>query len=219
MTSIAKARMFIVYYSMHHHVHHLALAIRAGADRVPGVETSLFRVAETLPDNVLARIQRPPPLEDEVPVIGPKELAEADGLMFGMPARFGMMPTQMRALLDGTGSLWARNALRNKLAGTFFSTHRQHGGQETTALTAVTFMAHHGMLYMPLGFQHPALSEPDEVVGGGPYGSGTVAGAHGTRPSSKELDIAQFQGEEFAKMLVIMKRGHDILKHMQHKYP
>ena len=62
------------------------------------------------------------------------------------------MPAQMKAFLDATGGLWASGALAGKFAGTFFSSASQHGGQETTALTTVTYFVHHAMIYVPLGF-------------------------------------------------------------------
>ena len=76
--------------------------------------------------------------------------------------------------MDSTGGLWSTGALAGKFAGTFFSTASQHGGQETTALTAVTYFAHHGINYVPFGFANSHLFDNSEVVGGSPYGAGTV---------------------------------------------
>ena len=76
--------------------------------------------------------------------------------------------------MDSTGGLWSTGALAGKFAGTFFSTASQHGGQETTALTAVTYFAHHGISYVPFGFANQHLFDNSEVVGGSAYGAGTV---------------------------------------------
>jgi NAD(P)H dehydrogenase (quinone) len=92
----------------------------------------------------------------------------------GVPTRFGTFPAQMKSFLDATGALWATGALSGKFAGTFFSTASQHGGQETTAYTLVTYFAHHGLNYIPLGFANSSLFDNSEVVGGSPYGAGTV---------------------------------------------
>jgi len=79
---------------------------------------------------VLGKMGAPP--KPDVPVITPQELAEADGILFGFPTRFGMMAAQMKAFFDATGSLWREQSLAGKPAGIFFSTGTQGGGQETT---------------------------------------------------------------------------------------
>ena len=140
----------------------------------------------------------------DVPILDPRseEFLQADAYLFGIPTRYGTMPTQWKTFWDATGALWAKGALVGKLAGTFFSTASQHGGQETTALTTVTHFAHHGMVYVPIGFTHKNLTDNSEVIGGSPYGAGTIAGGDGSRqPSEKELEIALYQGEFFAKFV------------------
>lgn len=92
----------------------------------------------------------------------------------GVPTRFGSMPAQFKSFLDATGTLWTTGALSGKFVGTFFSTASQHGGQETTAYTMLTYFAHHGLNYVPLGFANSNLFDNSEVVGGSPYGAGTV---------------------------------------------
>ena len=92
----------------------------------------------------------------------------------GVPTRFGTFPAQMKSFLDATGALWATGALAGKFAGTFFSTASQHGGQESTAYTMLTYFAHHGINYVPLGFANSHLFDNSEVVGGSAYGAGTV---------------------------------------------
>lgn len=104
------------------------------------------------------------PPKPDVPVITVDDLKEADGFLFGIPTRFGIMPAQMKAFLDATGGLWASGGLAGKFAGTFFSTASQHGGQETTAFTAVTYFAHHGMIYVPLGFANPVSFKTNNWV-------------------------------------------------------
>ena len=86
---------------------------------------------ETLPQEVLLKMGAPP--KSEVPIITPAQLAEADGLLFGFPTRYGMMCAQFKAFLDATGGLWRTQALAGKPAGIFVSTGSQGGGQETTA--------------------------------------------------------------------------------------
>lgn len=90
----------------------------------------LNQVPETLPEEVLGKMSAPP--KSEVPIITPNELAEADGIIFGFPTRFGMMAAQFKAFLDSTGGLWRSQQLAGKPAGIFYSTGSQGGGQETT---------------------------------------------------------------------------------------
>ncbi|RRT53039.1 hypothetical protein B296_00050093 [Ensete ventricosum] len=87
-------------------------------------------VPETLPEEVLGKMGAPP--KSDVPIITPDDLAEADGILFGFPTRFGMMAAQFKAFLDATGGLWRTQALAGKPAGIFYSTGSQGGGQETT---------------------------------------------------------------------------------------
>merc|ERR1712137_175044 len=100
----------------------------------------------------------------------------------------------MKAFWDSTGGLWSKGELSGKPAGVFFSTGTQGGGQETTGLTFVTQLTHHGMVFVPLGYPDPAMFSNDEVRGGSPYGAGCLAGADGSRqPSAVELSLAQTQ--------------------------
>uniref|UniRef100_A0ACD5WYM0 Uncharacterized protein n=1 Tax=Avena sativa TaxID=4498 RepID=A0ACD5WYM0_AVESA len=192
-------KLYIVYYSTWGHVATLAEEMKKGADSVPGVEVTIWRVPETLPQEVLGKMHAAPGREDH-PVITARQLAEADGILFGFPTRFGMMAAQMKAFFDTTGGLWQSGALAGKPAGVFFATGTQGGGQETTALTAVTQLTHHGMLFVPIGYTHGAgMFAMDEVKGGSPYGAGTFAGADGSRvPSDAELALAAHQGKYFA---------------------
>ncbi|KAM3213393.1 hypothetical protein ACQJBY_066022 [Aegilops geniculata] len=192
-------KIYIVYYSTWGHVATLAEEIKKGADSVPGVEVTIWRVPETLSEAVLAKMHAAPAREDH-PVITASQLAEADGVLFGTPTRFGMMAAQMKAFFDSTGGLWKEQSLAGKPAGVFFATATQGGGQESTALTAVTQLAHHGMLFVPVGGTHGAgMLIMDEVKGGSAYGAGTFAGADGSRvPTGAELALAEHQGRYFA---------------------
>ncbi|XP_051216553.1 quinone-oxidoreductase QR2 [Lolium perenne] len=192
-------KIYIVYYSTYGHVATLAEEIKKGADSVADVEVTIWRVPETLPQDVLEKMHAAPKREEHH-VITARQLAEADGILFGFPTRFGMMAAQMKAFFDTTGGLWQSGALAGKPAGVFFATGTQGGGQETTALTAVTQLTHHGMLFVPVGCtQGAGMFVMDEVKGGSPYGAGTFAGADGNRlPSDAELALAAHQGKYFA---------------------
>jgi NAD(P)H dehydrogenase (quinone) len=120
------------YYSTYGHVATLAEEIQRGAASVTGVEVTLWQVPETLSGEALAKMGAPPKRAG-VPAISPAELVEADGVLFGFPTRFGMLPAQLKAFLDSTSDLWCEQRLAGKPAGIFCSTGCQGGGQETTA--------------------------------------------------------------------------------------
>ncbi|CAL5345892.1 unnamed protein product [Camellia sinensis] len=188
---------YMCYYSMYGHVKKLAEEIKKGAASVEGVEAKLWQVPETLPDEVLGKMYAPP--KGDVPVITADELVEADGFIFGFPTRFGMMAAQFKAFLDSTGGLWKTQQLAGKPAGIFYSTGSQGGGQETTALTAITQLVHHGMIFVPIGYTFGAgMFEMEKVKGGSPYGAGTYAGDGTRQPSELELEQAFHQGKYIA---------------------
>ncbi|KAA8531829.1 hypothetical protein F0562_006454 [Nyssa sinensis] len=199
---IAKLKIFIVFYSMYGHVEGLARRMKKGADGVDGVEAVLFRVPETLPDEVLQQM-RAPPKDDEIPEIASAaELAAADGFLFGFPTRYGCMAAQMKAFFDSTGQLWKEQKLAGKPAGFFVSTGTQGGGQETTAWTAITQLAHHGMLFVPIGYTFGAgMFKMDSIRGGTPYGAGVFAGDGTREPSETELALAEHQGKYMAAVV------------------
>ncbi|KAG2194447.1 hypothetical protein INT47_003815 [Mucor saturninus] len=200
----APAKVYVVIYTVYHHVHKLAVEVQKGLEST-GVQTKMFQVQETLPESVLKNIHAPP--KPDLPIIRPEQLNDADGILFGFPTRFGSMPSQVKGLLDGTGAAFAKGTLHGKFAGTFFSTGSQHGGQETTALTTIPFFTHQGMTYVPLGFP-PQLNDNTEIVGGSAYGAGTIAGGDGSRsPTLKELQVAHIQGQQFGNLIRAYVRG------------
>lgn len=183
----------------------MARAVQRGANTVPGVEATLWQVPETLSDLILKKVKAPPKAND-VSEIKPEQLPEADGFVFGFPSRFGVMAAQFKAFFDATHELWASQALAGKPAGIFWSTGFHGGGQELTALTAVTQLAHHGMIFVPLGYTFGrGMFEMNEVKGGSPYGSGTYAADGSRQPTELELQQAFYQGEYFAEIAKKLK--------------
>ncbi|CAM0145793.1 unnamed protein product [Urochloa decumbens] len=202
-----KVRLYIVFYSMYGHVESLARRAAAGAGAVDGVEVVLRRVPETLPPEVLEKMQAPTK-DPAVPVIASAAyLQEADGVLFGFPTRYGAMAAQMKAFFDSTGSLWEGQKLAGKPAGFFVSTGTQGGGQETTAWTAITQLVHHGMLFVPIGYTFGAgMFNMDDIRGGSPYGAGVFAGDGSRQPSETELALAEHQGKYMAS--IVKKLAH-----------
>lgn len=198
---IAKLKVFIVFYSMYGHVEGLARRMKRGVDSVDGVEAVLFRVPETLSKEVLEHM-KVPPRDETIREISAEELVEADGVLFGFPTRYGCMAAQMKAFFDSTGQLWQNRKLVGKPAGFFVSTGTQGGGQETTAWTAITQLAHHGMLFVPIGYTFGAgMFKMDSIRGGSPYGAGVFAGDGTREPSETELALAEHQGKYMAAVV------------------
>ncbi|KAE8039244.1 hypothetical protein FH972_011672 [Carpinus fangiana] len=202
---MATTKVFIVYYSLHGHVETMAREVQRGANAVQGVEATLWQVPETLPNLILQKMKAPPKAND-IAEIRPEQLMEADGFVFGFPSRFGVMAAQFKAFFDATHELWASQALAGKPAGIFWSTGFPGGGQELTALTAVTQLAHHGMLYVPLGYTFGSgMFEMNEVKGGSSYGAGTYAADGSRQPTELELEQALYQGKYVAEIAKKLK--------------
>ena len=141
-----------------------------------------------------------PPKSPDIPIITPEILASYDAFLFGIPTRYGNFPAQWKAFLDATGGLWQTGGLYGKYVGVFISTAGMGGGQESTAIAAMSTFAHHGIIYVPLGFKTTAhiLGDVSAVRGGSPWGAGTFAGLDGSRqPTPKELELAEIQGKGF----------------------
>ena len=191
----------VVFYSMYGHIYRLAEAIAEGASEIPGVEVGLYQVPELVPDALLQKSGAKAARRafEHVPVIRPEQLADADGILFGTPTRFGNMCTQMRNFLDQTGGLWVKGSLIGKVGSVFACTASQHGGQETTIVSFHTTLLHQGMIIVGAPYSEQRLMGMDEISGGTPYGATSIAGNDGSRqPSSNELAIARFQGRHVA---------------------
>ncbi|CAN9388025.1 unnamed protein product [Alternaria alternata] len=192
-------KIAIVYYSMYGHIKKMADAELKGIQEAGG-DAKLFQVAETLPQDVLDKMYAPPK-DSSVPVLeDPAVLEEFDGILFGIPTRYGNFPAQFKTFWDKTGKQWQQGSFWGKYAGVFVSTGTLGGGQETTAITSMSTLVHHGFIYVPLGYKtaFSMLANLDEVHGGSPWGAGTFSAGDGSRqPSELELNIAQAQGKAF----------------------
>ncbi len=192
-------KVLVLYYSSYGHIETMAKAVAEGAKGVEGVEVSVKRVPELMPEEVAKNAGVK--LDQAAPVASPAELADYDAIIFGTPTRFGNMASQMRNFLDQTGGLWAKGALVGKVGSVFASTGTQHGGQETTITSFHTTLFHHGMVVVGVPYSCQGLTRMDEITGGTPYGATTLAGGDGSRqPSANELEIARFQGQHVAEV-------------------
>ncbi|TAQ89803.1 hypothetical protein B7494_g1899 [Chlorociboria aeruginascens] len=190
-------KVAIVYYSTWGHILKLAEAEKEGLKKA-GIEADIYQIPETLPEEILTKMYAPP--KADYPIAEAATLAKYDAFLFGIPTRYGNFPAQWKTFWDSTGGLWATGALAGKYAGLFVSTGTLGGGQESTAIAALSTLTHHGITYVPLGYAtaNALLTNLDEVHGGSPWGAGTFSAGNGSRqPSTLELDIAKIQGESF----------------------
>ena len=196
-------KLLVLYYSMYGHVETMAQAVAEGARAVEGVEVTIKRVPELLSDEKLAKVGGK--VSQPAPVADPKELANYDAIIFGTPTRFGNMAAQMRNFFDQTGGLWVKGGLVGKVASVFTSTGTG-GGNESTIISVLPTLIHHGMIFVGLPYSCPELADISEVKGGSPWGAATIAAADGSRqPSEKELAQARFQGRHVAQIAAKLK--------------
>lgn len=192
-------KVLVLYYSMYGHIETMANAVAEGARGVSGVQVDIKRVPDLVPEDVARKAGAK--LDQVAPLAVVDDLANYDAIIFGAPTRFGNMCAQMRNFLDQTGGLWGQGKLVGKVGSVFTSTASQHGGQETTITSFHTTLLHHGMVIVGTPYVVPELTDMTEIVGGSPYGAGTLAGGDGKRqPSAKELNVARFQGKHVAQI-------------------
>lgn len=194
-------RVLILYYSMYGHIHRMAESVAEGVREVSGAIALLKRVPETLPSDVIEKMGATASQKAlaHIPIASIDDLTDADAIIFGTPTRFGNTIAQMRQFIDSTGGLWAKGALVGKVASVFTSSATQHGGQESTILTFIPTLLHHGMIVVGLPYSFAGQMRIDEITGGSPYGASTITGGDGSRlPSENELAAARFQGKHVA---------------------
>ncbi|MEC9346417.1 MAG: NAD(P)H:quinone oxidoreductase [Pseudomonadota bacterium] len=192
-------KVLVLYYSSYGHIETMAGAVAEGAGSVDGVEVTVKRVPELVPEDAARKAGIR--LDQQAPVASPNELADYDAIVFGTPTRFGNMSSQMRNFLDQTGGLWAQGKLIGKVGSAFTSSATQHGGQESTLLSFHTTLLHHGMVVVGLPYSFAGQMGVDEIKGGSPYGATTIAGGDGSRqPSAVELEGARYQGRHVAEI-------------------
>ncbi len=192
-------KVLVLYYSMYGHIETMAKAVAEGAGSVEGIEVTLKRVPDLVPEEVAKKAGAK--LDQAAPIATVGELPDYDAIIFGTPTRFGNMCAQMRNFLDQTGRLWLNGSLIGKVGSVFTSTATQHGGQETTITSFHTTLLHQGMIIVGVPYSCEGILNMSEITGGSPYGASTLAGSDGKRwPSENELKIARFQGSHVAKV-------------------
>ncbi len=192
---ITEKEILVLYYSQHGATRQMAQLIARGAEQVQGVRARLRSVPKV--STVCESIE--PAIPDSgAPYAEPRDLEECIGLALGSPTRFGNMAAAMKYFWDGTGSLWMKHALVGKPAVLFTSTGTMHGGQESTLLTMMLPLLHHGMVIVGLPYSEPELFTTQS--GGTPYGASHVAGlANDQAISEAEKKLCMALGKRLAQ--------------------
>ncbi len=190
--------ILVLYYSRSGATAELARQVCRGVESVAGASARL----RTVPP-VTAESEGPPKAvpPSGAPYATLEDLRETHGLVLGSPTRFGNMAAPLKHFLDGTASLWLSGGLAGKPAGVFTSTQTLHGGQETTLLSMMLPLLHHGMYLVGLPYTERALSETRG--GGTPYGASHVSGTQAAATlTDHEKALAQALGKRVADLAV-----------------
>lgn len=188
--------ILVVYYSRNGHVAQLARMIARGIEEVAGLHARVRQVPPVAP---VTEIAQPPVPDDGAPYVELHDLHECAGLLVGSPTRFGNMAAPMKHFLDSTIAEWVSGALVGKPCAVFTATATMHGGQESTLLSMLLPLLHHGMLVVGIPFTEKALNETR--TGGTPYGASHVSGVGGDNPiSDDERELARALGRRVANV-------------------
>jgi NAD(P)H dehydrogenase (quinone) len=186
--------ILVLYYSRHGATRRLAEAIALGIDATPGAAARLRTVPPVSP---VVEVAAPAVPDDGSPYVELRDLEECAGLALGSPTRFGNMAAPLKYFLDTTAGLWASGALVGKPAAVFTSTNSHHGGQESTLLSMMLPLLHHGMVLVGLPYTEPDLATTR--TGGTPYGASHVAGPQRASLSDEEKRLATALGRRLAR--------------------
>lgn len=181
--------ILVLYYSVGGSVRRMAELVAEGVERVPGAAARLRTVPKVAPVTQQTLPGIPP---DGAPYCELSDLEDCAGLALGSPTRFGNMAAPLKHFLDGTSSLWLKGTLAGKPACVFTSTATMHGGQETTLLSMMLPLLHHGMLILGTPYTQAELNATR--AGGTPYGPSHFAGTADDQPvvdAERALCIAQ----------------------------
>jgi NAD(P)H dehydrogenase (quinone) len=196
--------ILVLFYSRHGATAQLAQYLARGVEQVGGCAARVRTVPAV---STVAEATESAVPDSGAPYVSHDDLRDCDGLALGSPTRFGNMAAPLKYFLDGTGDLWMSAALSGKPAAVFTSTGSLHGGQESTLLTMMMPLLHHGMLLVGLPYSEPDLMSTHS--GGSPYGASHVAGADGRKAvSDEEKRLTMALGRRLALIAATLKAGH-----------
>ena len=193
---IPDKEILVLYYSQHGAVQQMAQLISRGVEQVSGVRARLRTVPKV---STVCEVTEPDIPNSGAPYVELRDLEECVGLALGSPTRFGNMASAMKYFWDGTGGSWMKHSLVGKPAALFTSTGTMHGGQESTLLSMMLSLLHHGMVIVGLPYSEPELSSTQS--GGTPYGASHVAGLANDRPVTEaEKQLCMALGKRLAQI-------------------
>lgn len=196
------AEILVLYYSRHGNVADMARYVARGVD-ASGAGTARLRTVPPVSPDTQATLADIP--ESGPPYATVDDLKECSGLALGSPTRFGNMAAPLKYFFDGTAALWASGSLIGKPAAVFTSTASLHGGQETTLLSMMLPLLHHGMLILGLPYSEPALTATRS--GGTPYGASHLAGPQSDIPLTEdEKKLCHALGKRLAETAAALTR-------------
>ena len=195
--------ILVLYYSRTGSVANIAKHIARGIESVNGIEA---RVRSVPPVSATCEATDKAIPDDGAPYVSIADLENCSGLALGSPTRFGNMAAPLKYFIDSTSSLWMSGSLAGKPACVFSSTSSLHGGQETTLMSMMLPLLHHGMLIVGLPYTEPALSSTQ--TGGTPYGMTHVAGLdNNNEPSKDEIQLAKSLGKRLASLTLKIEKA------------
>ena len=197
---MSSATILVLYYSRGGRTAALAHQAARGVESA-GASARLRTVA---PVSATCEAVDPAIPADGPPYVQHQDLTETDGLLLGSPTRFGNMAAALKYFLDSTSELWLSGSLVDKPAGVFTATSSPHGGQESTLLSMMLPLLHHGMLVVGVPYTERALF--DTRTGGSPYGASHLATPWNAALSKHETEIAKALGARVARLALALKR-------------
>ncbi|BAU49044.1 NAD(P)H quinone oxidoreductase [Sulfurifustis variabilis] len=195
--------LLVLYYSRHGALREMASQIARGIERAEGMHARIRTVPEV--STVVEATAGPIP-DDGAPYATLDDLQDCVGLALGSPTRFGNMAAALKYFLDGTSPLWLSGALAGKPAAVFTSSSSAHGGQETTLVSMMLPLLHHGMVIVGVPYTEEALMRTD--AGGTPYGASHIAGPRNDRAlTDDEARLCRALGERLARTAIALERA------------
>ena len=218
-TNTKKINILIIFYTRYGNTARMAEEISLGAKEIPSTNIAIKRIADDVPMDVISKNPEwtkivkdleekypPIPIDDLV-----NELPQYDAIIFGSPTRFGNMAAQMKTLWDRTSRLWLKGSLVGKVGGVFTSASSVHGGQESTAISMMFPMLHHGMIIVGVPYSIPELTET-----GSPYSPSRIVGPKADIPfDDKDVKVARGFGKRIAEITYKLVAGKDDKVHIK----
>jgi NAD(P)H dehydrogenase (quinone) len=212
-TTTTTINILIIFYTRYGNTARMAEEISEGLKEIPNTNVAIKRIADDVPLDIISKNsswaeivenlnKKYPPVSVDDLV---NELPQYDAILFGSPTRFGNMASQMKTLWDRTSRLWLNGSLIGKVGGVFTSASSVHGGQESTAISMMFPMLHHGMIIVGVPYSIPELTET-----GSPYSPSRIVGPKADRPfEDKDIKVARGFGKRIAEITSKLARKDD----------